>query len=147
MFQGEQYRLSITSIENNVVSFKFWYFKNNDSLQNAINGEKAGVIYELPIDDFKKLTSPLYDKVDWRVGFYTIPFKLRFNSFDFDANVNIGTNVGARIRWNRETENGFAIEPIFGFGIASIKLDDANSNAQTATNVRNWYKCSILQGR
>lgn len=79
--------------------------------------------------------SPLYDKIEWRVGGYTVPFKLRFGEFNFDSNVNIGTNLGAKIRYNREVENGFAFEPIIGFGLASIKMDDTNSKALTATNI------------
>jgi len=97
---------------------------------------KKKVLYSLPKDKFKIVTQPLYDRVDWRVGAYTIPFKLRLGGFAFDANVNLGANIGGKIRWDREIENGFAIEPIFGFGLASIKLDESNSNVTAAnTNV------------
>ncbi|KIC63166.1 hypothetical protein [Chryseobacterium taiwanense] len=98
--------------------------------------DKKKVLYSLPKDKFKIVTQPLYDRIDWRVGVYTVPFKLRLGGFAFDANVNLGANIGGKIRWDREIENGFAIEPIFGFGLASIKLDESNSNVTTAnTNV------------
>lgn len=96
--------------------------------------EKKGV-YSLPLDKFLLSTKPLYNRVDWRVGVFTVPFKLRFGDFNFDANVNLGANIGAKIRWNREIENSLALEPIFGFGLASIQLDESNSSTESATNV------------
>lgn len=104
--------------------------------QSSKAKDKKKAVYSLPKDKFKIATKPLYDRVDWRVGVYTIPFKLRLGGFAFDANVNLGANIGGKIRWDREIENSFAIEPIFGFGLASIKLDESNSNVTTAnTNV------------
>lgn len=104
---------------------------NNSS--KVIDGKKT--VYSLPLDNFKLSTKPLYNRVDWRVGVYTVPFKLRFGDFNFDANVNLGANIGGKFRWNREVENGLALEPIFGFGLASIQLDESNSSTASATNV------------
>lgn len=104
---------------------------NNSS--KIVSGKKG--VYSLPLDKFILSTKPLYNRVDWRVGVYTVPFKLRFGDFNFDANVNLGANIGAKIRWNREIENSFALEPIFGFGLASIQLDESNSSTASATNV------------
>lgn len=104
---------------------------NNSS--KIIGGKKT--VYSLPLDNFKLSTKPLYNRVDWRVGVYTVPFKLRFGDFNFDANVNLGANIGGKFRWNREVENGLALEPIFGFGLASIQLDESNSSTISATNV------------
>lgn len=104
---------------------------NNSS--KIIKGKKG--VYSLPLDKFILSTKPLYNRVDWRVGVYTVPFKLRFGDFNFDANVNLGANLGAKIRWNREIENSLAFEPIFGFGLASIQLDDSNSSIESPTNI------------
>ncbi|WP_449400866.1 hypothetical protein [Chryseobacterium wanjuense] len=91
--------------------------------------------YSLSTEEFRNITEPVYNRIEWRFGVYTVPFKLRFGGFSFDANVNLGTNIGAKIRMNREVEKGFALEPIFGFGIASIKLDTSNSSTSSGTNV------------
>ena len=73
--------------------------------------------------------------MEYRVGVFTVPYKLRLSSFSFDANVNLGANLGVKFRWNRRIENGFSFEPIFGVGLASIKLDKDNSLSTEPTNV------------
>lgn len=134
-FKGKRYRLSVKAIEDRLVYFRFWEFNNDTTLNKSINGKSNSIVYDLPLNDFNRLVSPLYDRIEWRVGAYTVPFKLRFGEFNFDSNVNLGTNLGAKIRCNREVENGLAFEPIIGFGLASIKMDDTNSKALTATNI------------
>ena len=134
--KGKNYRLSVKSIDNDNVYFSFWKFSNQQR-NKEINGDSITVqtIYTLSKEDFKQLVNPLYDRKEWRVGFYTIPYKLRFKDFDFDGNVNLGANIGYKFRWNRQLENGFGIEPILGFGLASIKMDDSNSLATSSSNV------------
>ncbi len=135
-FKGSNYTLSVKSIIDNQVNFKFFHF-NNPKLNIVINGDadKDVTVYSLPLEDFKNIVSPLYNRVDWRVGIYTVPFKLRFGDFDFDSNVNLGTNIGCKIRIYRKIENGFSIEPIIGIGLASIKMDNGNSKIESPTNV------------
>ncbi|WP_114790436.1 hypothetical protein U0035_14255 [Niabella yanshanensis] len=134
--EGSKYKLTVSRIEGDLVYFTFSKFSTaaiNKLINNSESDKK--VEYSIPKDVFLRNIKPLYNRIDWRVGAFTVPFKLRFDDFNFDANVNIGTNVGARIRFNREIEDGFALEPIFGVGLASIKLDDANSIVAAATNV------------
>ncbi|AZI55571.1 hypothetical protein EIB75_10060 [Epilithonimonas vandammei] len=112
-------------------------FKDNDSPSISNNDDLKNInyLYSLPIKVFKENTLPLYNRVEYRVGVYTIPYKLRLSSFSFDANVNLGANLGAKFRWNRRVEKGFSIEPILGVGLASIKLDKDNSIITEPTNV------------
>lgn len=133
---GSQFRLTVNRIQDNKVYFTFWKF--NKDLNAKINGDSINnkrVEYSLPLDQFQKNVKPLYNIVDWRVGAFTTPFKLRFEDFNFESNANLGVNIGAKFRWHRTVENGFGLEPIFGFGLASIKVDDTNSNALSATNL------------
>lgn len=132
---GKKYRLTVKAIEGDLVFFKFWDFVDDETLNDKINGNDNEVIYQLSKSDFERLTKSYYDRLEWRSGVYTVPFKLRLSDFDFDANVNLGVNIGAKIRWKRERKDGFALEPIFGFGLASIKLDEANSTAETPTTI------------
>ena len=135
---GSKYRITVLRTDDNLVHFVFWRFEDdkiNKKINNAPPHHDSRIIYTLSKDEFKKSTKPLYNRVEWRVGIFTVPFKLRFKDFNFDANVNIGTNIGAKIRFNREMQNGFSVEPILGIGLASIKLDDSNSTTGSATNV------------
>ncbi|WP_146810305.1 hypothetical protein [Empedobacter brevis] len=158
LLEGTSYYIKVNKIENDTVFFTFGLFKKEDE-ERLINNHQLKEIdsahvksndssnpsnkrqkikniqYSLPKDVFSTNVSILYNRIEYRVGVYTIPFKLRFSSFSFDANVNLGANLGAKIRWNRKIENGFALEPILGFGLASIKLDDSNSITQESTNV------------
>ena len=157
LLEGTSYKVSIIKIQNDRVYFVFGLFdgKDEESLINypkdtisveepvyfAVGGisnklkTKKNIQYSLPLNIFKENVSILYNRIDYRVGIYTIPFKLRLSSFSFDANVNLGANLGAKIRWDRRIENGFAIEPILGFGLASIKLDKDNSTIAEPSNV------------
>jgi hypothetical protein len=124
---GKKRNVKVKKVEAGQVTFEF-----TDKLGGGLD---EGKTYTLPVEEFKNTAEPNYNRVEWRFGVYTIPFKLRFGGFSFDANVNLGTSIGAKIRMKREIENGFALEPIFGFGIASIKLDTSNSSTSSGTNV------------
>jgi hypothetical protein len=135
---NSNYILSVQRIDNGRVYFKFWGFKtkNESNKKNAaINGKDNNVIYNMSENDFKLATSMYYDRYEWKVGTFYVPFKLRFNSFSFDSNANIGTNVSCKIRWNRRKENGFAIEPLIGIGLTSISLKDSTNSASTPSNL------------
>lgn len=132
-FKGKNYKLTVKSIIDNKVYFDFWEFSNlaKDKEVNGINKDNT---YVTTIEEFKKLTSPYYNRIEWRAGFFNVPFKLRFNDFDFTSNVNLGINIGARYRWSRFKKDGFSIEPLFGFGVTAITLDEANSVVTESTN-------------
>ncbi len=84
--------------------------------------------YTLTVKDFKKIMGIKYDRFEWRVGVFAVPFKLRFKDFDFEADVALGANISNKIRIKREREDGFAIEPLIGFGLSKINLDESNSS-------------------
>lgn len=124
---GKKRNVKVKKVDAHQVTFEI-----TDKVENGRNEKNT---FTLSVEEFKNITEPVYNRIEWRFGVYTVPFKLRFGGFSFDANVNLGTNIGAKIRMNREIENGFALEPIFGFGIASIKLDTSNSSTSSGTNV------------
>lgn len=144
--EGSVFNIHVQNIKKDRVYFIFGNFLGNVSeLETKINKNSIAsvpdaksdykTVYSLPLADFKDNTRPLYNVVDWRVGVFTVPFKLRLSEFSFDANVNLGANLGAKFRMNRKIKNGFSLEPILGFGLASIKLDEANSKASESTNI------------
>lgn len=156
LLEGTSYNISVIKVENDSVYFVFGLFNKADkeslinyqhlSPQEADDFQKSSstnnrikstknIQYSLPKNTFTDNVETLYNRAEYRMGIYTIPFKLRLSSFSFDANVNLGANLGAKIRWNRRLENGFSFEPIFGFALASIKLDQDNSVATEPTNV------------
>lgn len=131
--KNKSYSLTVTGIDDDTVYFKFWSFK--DTITNKkINGDND-VIYSMSLKDFKKSTSVIYNRVEWKIGVFTVPIKLRFNDFNFESNVNIGTNIGGKIRYNRRQEKGFAIEPLLGIGLSSINLNKENSNIVDSSNL------------
>ena len=133
-FKGKRYILNVKSVTTDKVYAQFWKFSKN-SINKIINGDKNSKIYEMSIDDFKNMTSVYYNRVDWRVGTLIVPLKLRFNDFEFTSNVNIGTSINAKIRYDRTKKDGFSIEPSFGISAGGIDLDTSNSLATNPTNV------------
>jgi hypothetical protein len=107
--------------ENDIVHFKF----------ENIDDKKAVINYTLALKDFKKIMSPYYDRFEWRIGVFAVPFKLRFNDFDFESDIALGANISNKIRFKREREDGFAVEPLVGFGLSKINLDESNSKIDT----------------
>lgn len=157
ILDGTSFNIHVTKIESGKIYFVFGEFKKktkrlepqinhlnfdetshpkeNSSEVPSNNDDSKQVVYTLPLDVFEKNTKPLYDIIEYRAGAYTVPFKLRLSSFSFDSNINIGANIGGKFRLNRKIENGFALEPVLGFGLASIKLDESNSTTKESTNV------------
>ncbi|MGK6344097.1 hypothetical protein ACMGDK_17955 [Chryseobacterium sp. DT-3] len=145
--EGSLFNVHVQNIKNDRVYFVFGNFsgsvadlesKINKNFKVSISANKERddkTVYSLPLTDFKDYTKPVYNMVDWRVGVFTVPFKLRLSEFSFDANVNLGANLGAKFRMNRKIKNGFGLEPILGFGLASIKLDESNSKTAESTNI------------
>lgn len=133
LIKNKNYSLTVTGIDDDIVYFKFWGFKDKN-VDDKINGDND-VIYSMSIKDFKKSTSIVYNRVEWKMGVFTVPIKLRFNDFNFESNVNIGTNIGAKIRIDRRQEKGFAFEPLIGIGLSSINLNKDNSNIIDSSNL------------
>src|SRR5690606_21080735 len=125
---GTRYRVSVTRVTSDTVHFVVWEIEDPlvDRLINrpdraAVDSAKssgvnprrlsdgAQTLYSMPTKQFTESLSLLYDWLEWRVGVFTVPYKLRLNDFAFDANVNIGVNLGARMRFNREREYSFAL--------------------------------------
>lgn len=78
---------------------------------------------------FNKYTDPIYSSFRGvRAGFYTIPFKIRIDNFDFEQNINFGMNIGFQFRFNKKIEDRWLYEPSIGIGISSINLNSKNSN-------------------
>lgn len=132
--KNSNYILSVKGIEDDVVYFKFWDF-DTEAKNKDVNGESNDIIYSMSLKDFKKATSVYFNKVEWKIGVFTVPFKLRFNDFNFESNINIGTNIGAKIRADRRKEKGFAIEPLLGIGLSAITLNIDNSNIESTSNL------------
>ncbi len=147
---GTDYKITIKKIVGNRVYFTFWNFlAANDNIDEVINGSSSlsqksqtnkdsngtRATYILPVEVFKQSTKPYYNRVVWRVGAFTVPFKLRLEKFAFDSNVNLGVNLGAKIRFSRKVKSSYALEPILGISLASIKLDGENSTAFESTTL------------
>lgn len=121
------------NLEKEINNRNFSIPKNNKNVFNYINDEK--ISYSISKKEFVALTKKYYNRYEWSAGFYTTPIKLRFKDFDFEPNLSMGANLGLKIRMNRKRENGFIIQPLLGFGITSVKLDNTNSTKEEASNL------------
>lgn len=147
--KGRSYILKVKDVIDNKVYFKFWKFTGKKELQKTLNGESNDKIYSISVQEFNNLTSIYYDQAEWSVGAFTVPFKLRFDDFSFDANVNLGTSLSAKIRFDRFKEDGFMIEPLVAFSATGVNLDDANTdnpNFDPATDTTNLLAFSVNGG-
>lgn len=63
-------------------------------------------------------------------GIYSVPFKLRFNSFDFEQNLNLGLIVGLQFRLNKKLDDKWIIEPSAGIGLTRVNLNNKNSDVE-----------------
>ncbi len=110
--ENSNYSLRVTGIEADTVYFKFWPIKGKSdeakAKNKALNGENDKV-YSMSIKDFKNATSIVYNRVEWKYGIFTVPFKLRFSDFIFESNVNIGTSIGAKIRLYRKKKKALPL--------------------------------------
>ena len=134
-FKGQNYILTVKNVAGTTVYFKFWKFVDKIEKQKEINGEQSEIIYEMPLEKFSKMVNLYYNRVDWQVGFFNVPYKLRFKEFDFTSNINAGLNLSAKIRMNRRIENGFALAPMVGIGVTGIDINTANSNSTTVAKL------------
>ncbi|WP_034061989.1 hypothetical protein [Lacinutrix jangbogonensis] len=125
--KGANYKLKVSAINDSIVYFKFLYFNKNDTLRAALNGINKDKIFNMPISDFESMTDVYYNRVDWRIGVFTVPFKIRLDDFAFTANVNMGSSISAKIRTDRKEANALMIEPLLSIGIAGVELNDENA--------------------
>ncbi|WGH76646.1 hypothetical protein P8625_05665 [Tenacibaculum tangerinum] len=113
--------------KNEANTFNMIYYKDANTLK----------YYKIKKEDFIKVASPYYA---WykgaTAGIYSVPFKLRFNNFDFEQNLNIGMSIGVQYRINKKIDDRWIIEPNVGIGLAKINLNSKNSsvdNERTAS--------------
>lgn len=145
---GNEYIVQIIDSNDDEVIFNYMEFATDKYLENKINNkeisnddippiyvDKEKISYSISKKEFLVLTKKYYDRFEWTAGFYTTPIKLRFKDFDFEPNLSMGANLGLKIRMNRKRENGFIIQPLVGFGITSVKLDNTNSTKEDASNL------------
>ncbi|WP_272149426.1 hypothetical protein [Tenacibaculum aiptasiae] len=112
-------KFSDTTKKIKETTFNTTYYKSGNVLK----------YYKIKIDDFKKVTSPYYPRYKGAsAGIYSVPFKLRFNNFDFEQNLNIGINIGLQYRINKKINDRWILEPNFGIGLAKVNLNSKNSN-------------------
>ncbi len=126
---GNNYVVKVISVSNGIVRFKYWHFSDTN-LQSNINnptGTTSKFQYEMSESDFLKMTQVYYDRFEFKVGFFTIPYKLRFKTFNFESDISVGANLVCKIRKNRRVENGFSFQPLIGIGLTKINLDESNS--------------------
>lgn len=139
--KGNEYIVQIIDDNDDEVIYNYMKFMDKD-LEKDINNkvdsiyiDKEKISYSISKKDFIKLTNKYYDRYEWSAGFYTAPVKLRFKDFEFEPTLSMGANLGLKIRINRKRENGFIIQPLVGFGITSVTLDNTNSNKEEASNL------------
>lgn len=146
---GNEYIVQIIDANDDEIIFNYMAF-TDENLEKKINNkeisisnddkktpiyDKEKISYSISKKEFIALTKKYYDRFEWSAGFYTTPIKLRFKDFDFEPNLSMGANLGLKIRMNRKRENGFIIQPLVGFGITSVKLDNTNSTKEDASNL------------
>lgn len=125
------------SKEHDMVSFRVYKFRGKkkndrvDTLNKTFtynNDPNDIIVHHMDRKKFNKYTSRVYSRFKGvRAGFYTIPFKLRIDDFDFEQNINFGMNIGFQFRFNRKIENRWLYEPAFGIGLSTINLNTKNS--------------------
>ncbi len=118
--------------------------KGNVFNQTYFNNENTLKYFKIKIDDFLRVTTKYYSLYKGAsAGFYSVPFKLRFNNFDFEQELNIGLSIGAQYRLSRKLKERWILEPNFGVGLAKIDLNSKNSNV---TEARTASAFSISSG-
>ncbi len=150
----EGHKVKVIDVTDSTVVFRYYKFKDADTLQNSIyyykqhpDNEALGftddpvsedltdgkdvLVHTMSKDAFEKYTSRIYP---WfkgvRAGIFTLPFKIRLNDFDFEPNANIGMNLGAQFRLNTNEENKWIIETTLGIGLSNVNLNPKNSDLE-----------------
>lgn len=113
--------LSNKKQESKGQKFNSTFYENDNQLK----------YYKIKIDDFKKVTTYYYNRYKGvAAGIYSVPFKLRFNDFDFEQNLNVGISIGCQYRISKKIDHRWFLEPNIGIGLAKINLNSKNSDVQ-----------------
>lgn len=102
---------------------------SKDSVEYYLKSDTSTIktVLKMTVEEFRDEMAVYYDRIEWKVGFFAVPFKLRFNDFEFESDISLGTNLSLKYRINRTREDGFALEPLLGLGITKVNLDEFNS--------------------
>ncbi|WP_299889293.1 hypothetical protein [uncultured Lacinutrix sp.] len=113
------------------VIFRVYPFGNNDLNKKFVEKDSTLLTHSIEKSKFNKYTTQVYSNFKGvRAGFYTIPFKIRIDDFDFEQNINFGMNIGFQFRFNREIKEKWLYEPAIGIGLSTINLNNKNSDVE-----------------
>lgn len=122
-------RVTVLYTEDDNVYFSYWYQKN-DEINKELNGEGSiRTVYIMPVNTFSQITVPLYSTFKgFKTGAYTVPFRLRGVSgdFDFDPTISLTANFIAGFGSVYKERSWFDMS--FGIGLSSIELNQDNSS-------------------
>ncbi len=124
---------------NNLVKNKKFYYEVNNTFLKY---------YKIKIDDFIKVTTRYYSVYKGAIaGLYSIPFKLRFNDFDFEQDLNLGVSIGIQYRLSKKIDNRWILEPNIGIGLTKVNLNNQNSDVIEARSASafTWSLGMILR--
>lgn len=134
----QNYLVRIINIKNDSIIFQYLKWDIHSKKATSSNtknltyfGDENNELFyfSLQKEVFKNFTTKYYSIFKGAVaGFYSVPFKLRFNDFDFEQNLNLGLNIGFQYRMSKKIDNKWILEPNIGFGISKINLNANNSD-------------------
>lgn len=119
------HKVKVIYTDKDSVEFRYLTFK--DSVNQKIYNNKT---FTLSKSDFEKLTKTYYGRFrKWKIGAYTIPFRIRSknDTFEFDSNLSLGTNLIKGINFNKYS-NSLYIDFSLGIALTKINLTESNSN-------------------
>lgn len=118
-----------SSKKSDSLNLKYVYESDTEDKLSNHSGDDFIETHFMSTDEFLNYTEKIYSKFKGvRAGFYTIPFKLRINDFDFEQNINLGMNIGFQFRFSQMIDNRWIYEPTIGIGLSSINLNHKNSS-------------------
>jgi len=113
-----------------IVNFKVTYYLKKDSSKKIVQKE----FFILKQSDFAKYAKVFVKPPSpWDVSFgaLTLPFKLRFNPFNFNANASIGTSV-----FLQHKNQNFSYGLVFGLSLSSVLLDSTSTKGSVITGTQ-----------
>jgi hypothetical protein len=118
------HKIRVEKVDSQNVYYTYWKFdKPEDS---AIYNDK---VFVLPLEEFNDITAIRYNRrKGWRVGVYTVPFRLRGigEDFDFESSLSLLANLvwGYGNEYEPVSKWDFSV----GIGLTGAKLTSKNSN-------------------
>lgn len=126
-----RHKVKVIYVDKDSVEFRYLTFKDlND--QKIYNNNT----FTISKSDFEKLTKTYYGRFKkWKVGTYTIPFRIRSknDTFEFDSNLSLGTNLIKGINFDKYS-NSFHIDFSLGIALTKINLTEGNSNIKAISD-------------